>query len=191
MSIGSPNYRHGVRGARIALQTSEGVYGTPWTERGVQNVGENAPDSGVTTFYSEDTDSANVNGTAADGTLSVQFSEFSTRFQTDCLGHHVDAATGGIVKSKDDVAAIFAFGYEVQGTQGGTRTWKFGVTSSEPTATFATHQGPSVTESPQSCTFTVAGDDFDTGSFTELVCHEGDPGYATFLDSVPTPSVAA
>lgn len=189
MSIGSPNYRYGVRGARIALQTSEGVYGAPWTERGVQNVAENASDSSTTTFYSEDTDSANVEGAAGAGTLNVQFSEFSDRYMNDCLGHQVDTLTGGVAKSKDDEKAVFAFGYEIQGTRMKTRVWKYGCTSSEPVATFQSNQGSSVTESPQSCTITVAGDNFDSGSFYELVCHEGDPGFENFLETVPVPTV--
>lgn len=187
MSIGSPNYRHGIRNAKIAIQTSEGVYGTPWAERGAQSVAENAADGSVTTFYSDDNDSANVDGSAGNSTLNVQFSEFSDDFQNKCLGHRIDGTKGGIAKSYEDSKAVFAFGYEVQGTRTKTRTWKFGCTSSEPTATFQSKQGSSVTESPQSCTFTVGGDNFTTGNFYEYTLHEGDEGFDTFLDSVPVP----
>lgn len=196
MSTGTPNYRFGIRNGRIALQTAAGTYGTPWAERGAQSVAENSADNSVTTFYSDDDHSANVAGAAGNSTLNVQFSEFSDDFMTKCLGHRTDATKGGVIKGYDDEQVVFAFGYEVQGTTKRSRTWKYGCTTSEPTATFQSRQGSGVTESPQSCTFTVGGDTFADGndgtySEYEWTVHEGDPGFETFLDTVPIPPAAA
>ncbi len=183
----SVNYRYGIRNAKIAIMTATvGTYGTPFAEVGAESVEESESGGGSTTFHSDDGNPATVNGAAGNQTLNVQFAEFSTQYQTDVLGHSVDATTGGVRRSYDDEGAIFAFGYEVQGTSKGTRVWKFGCTSSEPTANHQTN-GESVNEAPESCTITVGG---DAVNGAELVCHEGDTGYDTFLDAVPTVAAA-
>lgn len=183
-----PNYRHGVRGAKIAIQTAPGVYGTPWVERGIESVEESAPSSNATDFHSEDTDTETVTGAGGNETLAVQFSEYSKKFNTDVRGHRIDAATGGILRSKEDVSKKFAFGYELQGTQRGVRIWKYGCSADEPVSGANQTDGENVTEAPETSNFTVGGDVFPAGSFDELVCHEGEPGYETFLDAVPIPS---
>jgi phi13 family phage major tail protein len=177
------NYRYGIRGATIAmLNTQDGTYGTPWKERGAESVEESAPTQNSTTFYSDDGNGATVNGATGSPTINVQFAEFSKDYNEKCLGHRTDETTGATIKNKNDVAAPFAFGYEMQGTAKKTRVWKLGCTSSEPVASSATN-GENVTEAPQSCTLTINGNGL--GDY-EFVSHEGDPAFATFLDAVPT-----
>lgn len=184
-----PNYRYGVRGVVIALQTAVGTYGTPWVENGAESIDESGrATANGTTFYSDDGKPATVNGAGGNDTFTVQFAEFSEQWQTGVRGHKKDATTGAIIKSKDDEGNKFAMGWEVQGTLRKTRIWKFGCESSEPAASAFQTKGENVTESPESCTITVNGDTFTTGHYDELVCHEGDPGFETFLNSVPTPN---
>lgn len=187
-----PNYRYGVRGAKIAMQISAGVYGTPWVENGAEQIDESGRSTaGSTTMYSDDGKPATVTGAAGNDTFTAQFAEFSTDYQNKVLGHRIDATTGAVIKSKDDEGGKFAMGWEVQGTKGKTRIWKLGCTSSEPAAGAFQSKGENVTESPESCTITVNGDTFATGNFDELVSHEGESGFDTFLDAVPTPNPAA
>lgn len=174
-----PNYRFGVRGVVIAIKTAQG-YETPWVENGAESIDESgrATASG-TTFFSDDGKPATVNGATGNDTITIQFAEFSDDYQTKVLGHKIDD-NGILVKSKDDEGAEFAIGFEVQGTKGKTRIWKTGCTSSEPAASAFQTKGENVTESPESCTITVNGD--------ELKCREGQEGFDTFLSAVPTPT---
>lgn len=182
-----PNYRHGIRNFTIAIQTAEGTYDTPWKEVGAQSVTPQRAETSSVTAYSDDGKAANLGGTRGNDTIEVQFASFSNDYNTLVLGHKVNATTGGIVKSHDDEAAVFACGYEVQGTKKPMRVWEYGCTSSEPAASAFTSHGENVTESPDTCTITVGGDVFADGKeHYEEVCYEGDPGYETFLDAVPT-----
>jgi phi13 family phage major tail protein len=180
-----PNYRHGISNAVIAMQTAVGVYGTPWNEVGAESVENSPAESNSSTFYSDNGKPATVNSAGGNDTINVQFASFSKDFQTQCLGHGIDKTTGAVVRSNDDERGVFAFGYEVNGTSGKIRVWKLGCTSSEPTASFAT-DGENVTEAPDSATFTVNGDMISGTQRTELTCHEGDAGFATFLSAVPS-----
>ena len=181
-----PNYRYGVHGAKIAMQTAPGVYGTPWIENGAEQIDESGrATTNTTSFYSDDGKPAPVEGAAGNDTITIQFAELSQDYQTKCLGHKVDN-NGILVKSKDDEKGVFALGFEVQGTLRKTRVWKLGCTSSEPAAAAFQTKGENVTESPESCTLTIAGDTFADGHHDEFVCHEGDEAFETFLDAVPT-----
>lgn len=181
-----PNYRYGIRGAKIAMQTAIGTYGTPWIENGAEQVDESGrATTNTTTFYSDDGKPAPAEGATGNDTITIQFAEFSTDYQTKCLGHKVDN-NGILVKSKDDEKGVFALGFEVQGTLRKTRVWKLGCTSSEPAAAAFQTKGENATESPESCTLTIAGDTFADGHHDEFVCHEGDEAFETFLDAVPT-----
>ncbi len=181
-----PNYRYGVRGAKIALQTAQGTYGTPWIENGAEQIDESGrATTNTTTFYSDDGKPAPAEGATGNDTITVQFAEFSDDYQTKVLGHKIDN-NGILVKSKDDEKGVFALGFEVQGTLKKTRVWKLGCTSSEPAAAAFQTKGENATESPESCTLTVAGDTFADGHHDEFVCHEGDEAFDTFLDAVPT-----
>ena len=173
-----PNYRYGVRGMVIAVKGAGG-YGTPWIENGIEQVDESGRAStNSTTFYSDDGKPATVNGAAGNDTFTIQAAEFSDKFQTDVMGHTQDAETGVIVKDKGDEAKTVAIGWEVQGTLGKTRIWKTDCTCSEPAASAYQTKGDNVTESPESSTVTVNG--------KEYKCREGQSGFATFFDSVPT-----
>lgn len=185
------NYRYGIRNCKIALQLAPGSYGSAWHEKGIETLTESRPTNDPHTFYSDDGERQSVPVSGENDTFQITDAEFSRRWNTDIMGHEIDAATGAIVKSKEDVAATFACGYEVQGTQGGTRIWKLGCTSSEPVASAHQTNDSGITEAPQSCTVTVNGDTFGGKSKYEMVCHEGDPGYETFLDAVPVSGAAA
>lgn len=175
-----PNYRFGVSGVKIAVLTAQDTYDTPWVENGAESIDESGrATANGTTFYSDNGKPSTVNGAAGNDTITVQFAEFSTDYQTKVLGHRVDD-NGILVKSKDDEGTAFAIGFEVQGTKGKTRVWKKNCTSSEPAAAAFQTKGENVTESPETCTITVNGD--------ELVKHEGEEGFDTFLDAVPTPT---
>lgn len=182
-----PNYRYGVRGVMIAKRLGAGTYDTPWHESGAESIEESAPTTNSSTWYSDDGNPATVNGASGNETINVTFSEFSDKFNTDILGHTIDPVTGMAMRSPDDEGSMFACGWEVQGTQKKTRIWKTGCTTTEPAASAFTTNGENVTESPESCTFTVNGDVFGGAAYDEFVCHEGDPGFDTFLDAVPVP----
>lgn len=182
-----PNYRHGISNATIAIQSSPGVYGTPWKEVGAQSVTPQRAEASSYTAYSDNGKPANIGGTRGSDTFQVQFASFSDDYNTLVLGHKRNPTTGGTVKSHDDKGAVFAFGYQVEGTTRGTRVWEYGCTSSEPAANAFQSDGENVQESPDTCTLKVAGDIFADGcEHYEEVCYEGDPGYETFLDAVPT-----
>ena len=181
-----PNYRYGVSGAVIALRTAPGTYGAPWVENGAEQIDESGrATANGTTFYSDNGKPATVNGAAGNDTFTAQFAEFSDDFQNKVLGHKKDK-NGIIVKSDDDESATFAMGWEVQGTKGKTRIWKLGCTTTEPAAAAFQTKGENATESPETCTITVNGDTFEDGPHKEFVCHEGEAGFDTFLDAVPT-----
>ena len=173
-----PNYRYGVRGMVIAVKGAGG-YGTPFIENGIEQVDESSrATTNTSTFYSDDGKPATVNGARGNDTFTIQAAEFSDKYQTDVMGHTQDAQTGVLVKDPDDEANIVAFGWEVQGTLGKTRIWKKDCVSSEPAAAAYQTKGENATESPESATITVNG--------KEYKCREGQPGFDTFLESVPT-----
>ena len=180
-----PNYRHGIKNAVWSVRSvsSGGAvsYGSIKHEPGAESVEPSAPSQNSTTFFSDDGKPATVNGAIGNTTLNVQFAEFSNDYQTDVLNHKIDSTTGAVIKSRDDEAKAIAFGYEVQGTLKGTRVWWSNCQSSEPTASAHQTNGENVTEAPDSATLTVNGEKYGDC----MVCHEGDTGYATFLDSVP------
>lgn len=181
-----PNYKHGIKNAVWALRTvaSGGAvsYGTVYHEPGAESVTPNASTQNSTTFHSDDGKPATANAAEGNTTLTVQFADFSDDYQTKVMGHTVDATTGGIIKSKDDTKTPIAFGYEVQGTKGKKRIWWSNCDSSEPTSSAHQTDGENVTESPDNATLTVNGEKYGE----MIVCKEGDTGFATFLDSVPS-----
>lgn len=180
------NYRYGISGAKIACKQSGGTYETPWAERGMESVTESRADATSTTFHSDNGNPQTVKGAGGNDTLSVTAAEFSNDFKTKVKGHRIDSTTGAVVKGHDDVDVTFAFGYQIEGTQKGTKVWKFGCTSSEPAAAAHQTNADGVTEAPETATFTVGGDYLGGEEVYEMVCHKGDPGYDTFLDAVPT-----
>lgn len=172
-----PNYRYGVRGMKIAVKGENG-YGDPWIENGIETVDESGrATANSSTFYSDDGKPATVNGAVGNDTFTIQAAEFSDKFQVEVMGHSQNAETGVLVKDKDDEANVVAFGWEVQGTLGKTRIWRKDCTCTEPAASAYQTKGENVTESPETTTVTVNG--------KEYKCREGQPGFATFLDSVP------
>lgn len=179
-----PNYRYGVRGMKLSCLGANNAYETPWIENGIETVDESGrATTNSTTFYSDDGKPATVPGATGNDTMTVTAAEFSDDYQTKIMGHVKDATTGAIVKRKTDEAKTFAAGWEVQGTLRKTRIWKTGITSSEPAAAAFQTKGENVSESPESATWTINGDEF--------ICHEGETGFATFLDAVPTAPAAA
>lgn len=181
-----PNYRYGVSGVVVAMQTAAGTYGTPWIENGAEQIDESGRATPSTaTFYSDNGKPSTAVGATGNDTFTIQFAEMSENWQTKVLGHKKDA-NGIIVKSKDDEKGIFAIGWEVQGTLRKTRIWKLGCTASEAAAAAFQTNGENVSESPESSTITVNGDTFTDGPHDEFVCHEGETGFSTFLDAVPS-----
>lgn len=180
------NYRFGVRKCMIAIQTDEGTYDTPWHEKGIETITESRATNTPHQFYSDDGERQTVPVPGENDTFTIVDAEFSDRWNTDVMGHTKNATTGVIVKSKEDEAATFACGYEVQGTQKKTRVWKLGCTSSEPVASAHQTNNAGVTEAPQTATVTVGGDVISDQECYELVCHEGEAGFEHFLDAVPT-----
>lgn len=179
-----PNYKHGIKHAVWSLRTVSGStvsYGDVYHEPGAESITPNAPTTNSTTCHSDDGKAKTIKGAEGNTTLTLQFADFSDDFQTKVKGHKVDATTGGIIKSKDDETTPIAFGYEVNGTEGKKRIWWSNCDSSEPTSNAHQTDGENVTESPDTLTLTVNGEKYGD----VMVCKEGDPGFDTFLDSVP------
>lgn len=179
-----PNYKHGIRHAVWAVRTASGgsvSYGAVHHEPGMEAVTPNAATTNSTTFHSDDGKAATVNGASGNTTITVQVADVSNDYQTQVMGHKIDGTTGALLVSDDDEAERIAFGYEVQGTKHKTRIWWSNCESTEPTSGAHQTDGENVTESADTLTLTVNGEKY--GKFAK--CVEGEPGFDTFLDSVP------
>ena len=183
-----PNYRHGVSNVTVALQLAAGSYGTPWKEVGVQSIAPQRAERSKTRSYSDNGKAATLAAAKGNDTLSVQYASLSPYWNVNVLGHSVNQTTGGVVKSHDDTPAIIAFGYQLEGTLKSCRVWHYGCLAEDPNASNQS-DGESVTEAPETFNVEVCGDNFADGEHFEEVCWEGDPGYETFLDAVPTYTV--
>lgn len=189
-----PNYRHGARNVVIAIRTTKGtattpaVYGTPYNEVGIESITPSRAERPKGAYFSDDGKPSNVSGARGNDTYAMQFASMSPYFELNVLKHIQNPTTGGVVKSYDDEPAVIAVGWEVQGTEHPDRIWIYGCEPSEPTpSAFQSHNDSVPTESPETLNLTVMGDFFADGKgHYEEVCHYGQPGYATFLDAVPT-----
>jgi len=192
-----PNYRHGVSNVTIALRTSKGTlgspcsYGTPYKEVGIESITPQRGESSATNVYSDNGKPARLRGAKANDTYTAQFASLSPYFQVHALGHKQNQNTGGIVKSAADEVEVFAIGWQNEGSEKASRTWAYGCTSSEAASAAMQTHGDNVSESPDTISIDVAGDIFADGSqHYEETVYEGDPGYETFLDAVPTYATA-
>lgn len=180
-----PNYRHGISNVTVALQIAEGTYSTPWKEVGIETAAPQRAEHSKQRVFSDNGKPATMSAAKGNDTLNVQFASLSPYWNVNVLGHTVNQATGGVVKSHTDEPAVFAFGYQVEGTLRPCKVWHYGCLAEDPNSSNQS-DGENVTEAPDTFNIEVCGDLFADGEHYEEVCHEGDPGYDTFLDAVPT-----
>lgn len=167
------------------LDTATGKYDTPWEEKYVKQVGIANGSSSSNKYYGSNRVIFKDNGSAGKS-LDVQTSAFSDDFYEQCLGQQV--VNGIRMEGPNDVAKPFALGCQLEGDEGGMRMWFLYTTSDVPTMTPSTNTD-SATEVSMSASMEANQTEIMVNGAkakkTVLYCEYGQPGYDTFLDTVP------
>lgn len=177
--------RFGLKKLFFAKRNSDGTYETPWQNPGAEEIAISNGSSSTSVINADDEDFFTKNA-AGSRQLDLTVARFARNFYTKFLGQQIDATTGGLVDSPDDVASTFAVLYETTGDQGSYRSCFFGCTSEIPTMTAATNTSNGITEDAEKASLKATPVKMSDGKkHTVISLEPGDKGYDTFFSAVP------
>lgn len=177
--------RFGLRKLYFAKRNTDGTYETPWQNPGAEELAISNGSSSSSVINADDEDFY-TRSSAGSRQLDLTVARFARDYYTKFLGQQIDATTGGLVDSPDDVASTFAVLYETTGDQGGYRCCFFGCTSEQPTMTASTNTSNGITEDAEKASLKATPVEMNDGKkHTVISLEPGDMGYDTFFSSVP------
>lgn len=171
--------------AKITKNEEGGItYGTPFKIPGAVNLsldaeGDNEP------FYADNIkyfESYANNGYSGE----IEIAKLPDEFLTQILGQKVDSI-GGIVENVNDIISPFAFMYQIEGDQSGTRFCYYNTTVSRPSTEAATTED---TKTPNTDTLSITTSARETDGQVRYKLPLSDTNkeeYDSFFDEVPEP----
>ncbi len=171
--------------AKITKNDEGGItYGTPFKIPGAVNLsldaeGDNEP------FYADNIkyfESYANNGYSGE----IEIAKLPDEFLTQILGQKVDSI-GGIVENVNDIISPFAFMYQIEGDQSGTRFCYYNTTVSRPSTEAATTED---TKTPNTDTLSITTSARETDGQVRYKLPLSDTNkeeYDSFFDEVPEP----
>ena len=171
--------------AKITKNDEGGItYGTPFKIPGAVNLsldaeGDNEP------FYADNIkyfESYANNGYSGE----IEIAKLPDEFLTQILGQKVDSI-GGVVENVNDIISPFAFMYQIEGDQSGTRFCYYNTTVSRPSTEAATTED---TKTPNTDTLSITTSARETDGQVRYKLPLSDTNkeeYDSFFDEVPEP----
>ena len=164
------------------------TYGTPFKIPGAVNLsldaeGDNEP------FYADNMkyyESYANNGYSGE----LEIAKIPDEFLKEILGQTIDSA-GGVLETINDVISPFAFMYQIEGDQTGTRFCYYNTTVSRPSTEAATTED---TKTPNTDTLSIttsAREDNGKVRYKLALSDTNKTEYDAFFDEVPEPKEAS
>ena len=164
------------------------TYGTPFKIPGAVNLsldaeGDNEP------FYADNMkyyESYANNGYSGE----LEIAKIPDEFLKEILGQTIDSA-GGVLETINDVISPFAFMYQIEGDQAGTRFCYYNATVSRPSTEAATTED---TKTPNTDTLSIttsAREDNGQVRYKLALSDTNKTEYDAFFDEVPEPKEAS
>ena len=164
------------------------TYGTPFKIPGAVNLsldaeGDNEP------FYADNMkyyESYANNGYSGE----LEIAKIPDEFLKEILGQTIDSA-GGVLETINDVISPFAFMYQIEGDQTGTRFCYYNATVSRPSTEAATTED---TKTPNTDTLSIttsAREDNGQVRYKLALSDTNKTEYDAFFDEVPEPKEAS
>ena len=164
------------------------TYGTPFKIPGAVNLsldaeGDNEP------FYADNMkyyESYANNGYSGE----LEIAKIPDEFLKEILGQTIDSA-GGVLETINDVISPFAFMYQIEGDQTGTRFCYYNATVSRPSTEAATTEGIKTPNTDTLSITTSAREDNGQVRYKLALSDTNKTEYDAFFDEVPEPKEAS
>lgn len=171
--------------AKITVNESGKItYGTPFKIPGAVNLSFD-PEGDNEAFYADNIkyfESYANNGYSGD----LEIADIPDQFLNEILGQRIDSA-GGVVENINDKTSAFAFMYQIEGDQSGTRFCYYNATVSRPSSEASTIED---TKTPNTDTLTITTSARETDGQVRYklpLSTTNKTKYDSFFDSVPEP----
>lgn len=172
---------------QIKGEDGEITYGTPFKILGSVNLsldaeGDNSP------FYADNIkffDSYANNGYSGE----LEIAKLPDQFLQEILGQTVDSI-GGVLETINDKMSPFAFMYQIEGDQTGTRFCYYNTTASRPSTEASTKEDTITPNTDKLSITTSAREDNGSVRYKLALSDTNKTQYDKFFDAVPEPQEA-
>ncbi len=172
---------------QIKGEDGEITYGTPFKIPGSVNLsldaeGDNSP------FYADNIkffDSYANNGYSGE----LEIAKLPDQFLQEILGQTVDSI-GGVLETINDKMSPFAFMYQIEGDQTGTRFCYYNTTASRPSTEASTKEDTITPNTDKLSITTSAREDNGSVRYKLALSDTNKTQYDKFFDAVPEPQEA-